>query len=438
MILSQVQQFIDANKLFDKKSRIIVGLSGGADSVALFDMLISLGYDCIAAHCNFHLRGEESNRDEAFVKNLCLGYNQPLHTIDFDTEQYASDNSISIEMAARELRYKWFENLRLELKADYIAIAHHQDDSVETVLLNLIRGTGIKGLTGINPKNGYIVRPLLSITRNDIIKYLSDKQLDFVEDYTNQEDIYTRNKIRLSVLPLLESINPSVKESIRRTAENLQQVETIYNYYIADKQSIIVSDNKISIPKLLEYIEPKAILFETLSKYGFNSASVNQIFNSLEGISGKQFFSEKYQVIKDRDCLIINKIEDSINEEFVINKLDTFLSQPIPVKIEVLKLDANLNIERSPNIFYADYDKLFFPLKLRHWKQGDWFIPFGMRGRKKISDYFSDNKFSLIEKEHCWLLCSQDDIIWIVGHRSDDRYKITNKTQQILKISIIE
>lgn len=438
MILSQVQQFIDANKLFDKKSRIIVGLSGGADSVALFDILVSLEYECTSAHCNFHLRGEESNRDEAFVRNLCQNYNLPLHTVDFDTEQYASDNSISIEMAARELRYKWFEELRIELKADYIAIAHHQDDSVETVLLNLIRGTGIKGLTGISPKNEHIVRPLLSITRNDIIKYLSDKKLDFVEDCTNQEDIYTRNKIRLNIIPLLESINPSVKESIRKTSENLQQVETIYNSYIADKQVLVVSDNKINIPKLLECIEPKAILFETLSKYGFNSASVNQIFNSLEGLSGKQFFSEEYQVIKDRDYLFISKKNDYRKEEFTINESDTLLSHPISLKIETLELNTNFKIERSPNIFYADYDKLSFPLKLRHWKQGDWFIPFGMRGRKKISDYFSDNKFHLIEKEHCWLLCSQDNIIWIVGHRSDDRYKITSNTQKLLKISIIE
>lgn len=437
MILAQIQQFITANKLFDSNSRIIIGLSGGADSVALLDILISLEYNCIAAHCNFHLRGEESNRDETFVKNLCQSYNLPLHTIDFDTEQYASDKSISIEMAARELRYQWFEKLRLEEKADYIAIAHHQDDSVETVLLNLIRGTGIKGLTGIKPKNEYIVRPLLTITRNDIIKYLSDRQLNFVEDCTNQEDIYTRNKIRLSIIPLLESINPSVKESIRKTAENLQQVESIYNNYISDKQDIVLSDNRIDIPKLLACIEPKAILFEILSKYGFNSANINQIFNSLEGISGKQFFSEDYQIVKDRDFLIISKINNSLEEVFTIDKSDRLLSHPISLQIDVVNKDANFKVERNPNIVYADYDKVSFPLKLRHWKQGDWFIPFGMKGRKKVSDYFSDNKFSLIDKKHCWLLCSQDDIIWIIGHRSDDRYKITNNTEKVLKISIL-
>lgn len=437
MIPEQVKQYIADKQLLEPGEKVVVGLSGGADSVALLNILVSLGYKCIAAHCNFHLRGAESDRDAAFVKQICEEGDIELFSVDFDTEDYARAKSISIEMAARDLRYQWFEDLCFRLGVDHVAIAHHRDDSVETVLLNLTRGTGIRGLTGIPPKNGRIVRPLLNITRYDILNYLRKNDLTFVEDSTNNEDIYTRNKLRLNVIPFLESINPSVKEAISRTSDHLLQVANIYNEYINSAKAEIVRHNKIDINRLLTYTEPEAILYEILSAYGFNSATVRQAFDSVSGISGKRFYSDEYMLIKDRDYFIIDRInEDREDDIYYIDDSVMSLSIPVSMKMEVLENDLSFTIEKEKNILYLDRDKLKYPLILRRWKQGDWFIPFGMTGKKKLSDYFSDNKFSLPDKENAWVLCSGSDIIWLVGHRSDNRYRIINSTKNILKITV--
>lgn len=438
MILSKVKQYILNNQLLNSGDKIIVGVSGGADSVAILDMLHQLGYECIVAHCNFHLRNEESNRDALFVKDLCKTYNLEFDSIDFDTNKYAADKAISIEMAARELRYNWFEELRIKHKAVSIAVAHHQDDSVETVLLNLIRGTGIRGLTGISAQNGSIIRPLLCLTRNDIIDYLSQRNISYVTDCTNKEDIYTRNKIRLNIIPLLETINPSVKDSISQTAEHLLQVKNIYLDYIDKAKSEILKENKIDIEKLIKYNEPKAILFEILSVYKFNSETIDNIFNALDGISGKIFYSNTHRVLKDRAQLIISEKEaDTNNNNFEIRETTTTLSSPVNFEIETIFNSPDLTIEKNKNILYVDKNKLNFPLTIRRWQQGDWFIPFGMKGKKKVSDYFTDQKLSLFEKENVWLLCSDDAIVWIIGYRSDDRYRITTDTSDIVKITLI-
>ena len=440
MVLSQIEQYILDNDLPDITNRIVIGVSGGADSVALLDILTRLGYECIVAHCNFHLRAEDSNRDAAFVRELCSKYGLKSHFIDFDTEVFAKENSISIEMAARKLRYDWFEEIRVATNSTHIAVAHHRDDSVETILLNLVRGTGIRGLKGISPKNGFVIRPLLVIGRVDILDYIQSRKLEFVEDYTNNEDVYTRNFIRLNVIPLLETINPSVKESIIRTSEHLVQVENIYANYIEIAKQKIVDGNKINIAKLLDQIEPKAVLYELLSPYMFNSAAVDSIFNSLNGQSGKIFLSETHKIVKDRSFLFIEKIEkgNKSDESHLINIDEigiTQISNPIILSIQVIDKAPDFSFNKSRNILYLDYDKLILPLTLRHWRQGDWFIPFGMNGRKKISDYFSDNKFSLIEKENTWLLCTQKgDIVSIIGHRSGERFKIDNETKKMIII----
>lgn len=435
MILERVKQYIEDKQLLSGGERVIVGLSGGADSVALLDMLICLGYKCVAAHCNFHLRGAESDRDASFVEKLCEEQGVDLYKVEFDTSEYAKNNAISIEMAARELRYKWFEELCTSLDISHIAVAHHRDDSIETVLLNLTRGTGIRGLTGIPPKNGRIVRPMLSISRYDILDYLNNRNLKFVEDSTNSEDIYTRNKIRLNVIPFLESINPSVREAINRTSEHLSQVANIYNAYIEHAKMQIMDGNRIKIEELLKLIEPEAILFEILSDYGFNSAVIKQVFESVDGIPGKKFYADEYMLVKDRESFIIDKIsENNEDEVFYINENNRSLTNPVKFKIELLANNPEFIIEKKNNILYLDKGKLKYPLILRRWQQGDWFIPFGMTGRKKLSDYFSDNKFSLLDKENVWVLCSGGDIVWLVGHRSDNRYRITEKTTEILKI----
>ncbi|WP_029905029.1 tRNA lysidine(34) synthetase TilS [Prevotella sp. 10(H)] len=439
MSLSKVEQYIIENELLSGGEKIIVGVSGGADSVALLDILHSFKLDCVVAHCNFHLRGEESNRDAFFVEELCKRYNLKYERIDFDTETHAEINSISIEMAARELRYNWFEQIRIIHMADKIAVAHHRDDSVETILLNLVRGTGIRGLTGIAPKNGNIIRPLLCLSRKEIIEYLKDRKLSFVEDSTNNEDLYARNKIRLNILPELETINPSVKESIAKTAEHLSQVSNIYHLYMAQVKTNIFSENKININMLIQYIEPEAILFELLSPYGFNSATVRQIFESIISQSGKIFYSETHELLKDRGFLILKEKKAISIESYTIHADEKELIHPLHLKLESISADKDFSIEKNADILYLDMDKIKFPLVLRKWKQGDWFIPFGMKGKKKVSDYFSDNKFSLFDKEAAWLLCSGDNnILWIVGYRSDERFKITDDTTKILKISFIK
>ncbi|MDR1716562.1 MAG: tRNA lysidine(34) synthetase TilS [Prevotella sp.] len=434
MDISRVEQYIVANGLLAGGEKIIVGVSGGADSVALLDILHSFGLECVVAHCNFHLRGEESNRDAFFVEELCKKYNLKYERIDFDTEAYAAINSVSIEMAARELRYNWFEQLRVIHMADKIAVAHHRDDSVETILLNLVRGTGIRGLTGIAPVNGYVIRPLLSLSRDEIVEYLKDRRLSFVDDSTNNEDMYARNKIRLNVIPVLEAINPSVKESVNKTAEHLTQVANIYYMYMAQVKANIFADNKINISMLVQYLEPEAILFELLSPYGFNSATVRQIFESVISQSGKIFYSETHELLKDRGYLILKKKDNLKIERYNIHEDESTLSRPIHLKIERTPVNGDFSIEKNPDIIYIDADKLAYPLTLRKWRQGDWFMPFGMKGKKKVSDYFSDNKFSLFDKEAAWLLCSGDDIVWIIGHRSDERFKITDETTEVVKI----
>ncbi|NDV78275.1 tRNA lysidine(34) synthetase TilS [Dysgonomonas sp. 511] len=435
MNISTIEDYIVRNGLLTGGEKVIVGVSGGADSVALLDILHSFKIECVVAHCNFHLRGQESNRDAFFVEELCQRYNLKFERIDFDTEAYAEINSISIEMAARDLRYNWFEKLRVIHLADKIAVAHHRDDSVETILLNLTRGTGIRGLTGIAPMNGYIIRPLLCIGRDEILGYLAERKLKYVEDSTNNEDLYTRNKIRLNILPLLESINPSVKEAIIRTAENLSQVNNIYQMYMAQVKKDVFADNKIDITKLIQYLEPEAILYEFLSPYGFNSATVRQIFESIVGQPGKIFYSETHELLKDRGFFLLKKKESLMIESFTVYENDATITHPINLKIEKHKKEGPFPIEKSPDVIYLDKAKVSYPLTLRHWRQGDWFVPFGMKGKKKVSDYFSDNKFSLFDKEDAWLLCSGDDILWIVGHRADDRFKIAVGTKEVIKIS---
>lgn len=436
MSISQVIQYITENQLLADNSKVIVGVSGGADSVALLDILHSLKYECVVAHCNFHLRGEESNRDAFFVEELCIKYNLKYERIDFDTEAYAELNSISIEMAARELRYNWFEQIRVIHLADRIAVAHHKDDSIETILLNLIRGTGIRGLTGINAQNKYIVRPLLCLSRNDILDYLKGRKLSYVDDSTNSEDLYTRNKIRLKIIPLLETINPSVKESINRTAEHLRQVETIYNFYIAQVKNDILENDSIDIKKLIQYIEPEAILYELLSPYKFNSATVSQIFESLISQPGKIFYSETHKLIRDRAHFVLKKREKLTVDSFTIHQDDSTIVYPVSMTIDMVEKNGDFAIEKNKNILYVDKDKINYPLIIRRWKQGDWFIPFGMKGKKKVSDYFTDQKYNIFEKEEAWLLCSGDDIVWIIGERSDERFKIETSTNKIIRMQV--
>lgn len=426
MIEKKIAQYIDNERLFTINTRIIVALSGGADSVALLRILHTLGYDCEAAHCNFHLRGTESDRDEMFVRKLCKTMKTPLHTIDFATEQYAIEKKISIEMAARELRYQWFAEIKEKTKADVIAVAHHQDDSVETVLLNLIRGTGINGLLGIRPKNGDIVRPLLCISRKEITDYLQNAGQEYMTDSTNLQDEYTRNKIRLNLLPLMQEINPLVKEHIIDTSNYLNDVNRIYNKGIEEGKQRVIEKGNIRIVPLLKEPSPEALLFEILYPLGFNAAQTKNILTMLEGQTGKQFISKDgWRVVKNRELLLIDKKEKQENPPFCLIK-------------EEKEYTKDFIIPREKHIACFDTDKLIGEINLRKWQTGDIFIPFGMKGKKKVSDYLTDRKFSIIQKENQWVLCCGDKIIWIVGERTDNRFRIDEKTKKVTVFKMSE
>lgn len=437
---NKVRKYIEKNRLLSEDSLILLGISGGADSVALLRVLLALGYRCVAVHCNFHLRGNESNRDQQFVERLCASFGVKLEICHYDTYKYASDNKISIEMAARELRYADFERLRRKYNADYIAVAHHRDDSVETLLMNLMRGTGIRGLTGIKPKNGNIIRPLLSLQRIEIEQYLQSIGQDYVTDSTNLEAEYTRNKIRLHLLPLMRAINPNTDKSIENTALHLQQAYLIYNDAVQRAIASVVKQEDgnlyINIEALLSTPSPSTILYEILSVYGYNEQLVNSIMESLNSESGKRFASNSYLLYKDRDRLVLmhnNKIDFCVDVD--LSKTDNVtLPDGRTLRFEFREGSAEIN--KSKSIATLDADKVGENLIVRLWRQGDNFVPFGMKGKKLLSDFMTDCKFDITRKRNQCVVCNDCALIWVVGERSDDRYRVTKETVRQLVISV--
>lgn len=422
MFKDKINRYITEKGLFGLTDKVLVALSGGADSVALLRVLLQLGYRCEAAHCNFHLRGAESDRDEAFVVCLCETLRVPLHKADFQTKEYAAERGISIEMAARELRYAWFESLLPVCGARVIAVAHHRDDSVETFLLNLVRGTGIKGLKGIAAVNGRVVRPMLGVSRADILDYLEALQQDYVTDSTNLVDEYMRNKIRLNVLPLLRELNPSVDDTLAETAMRLSDTSAVYQQAMHEAVQRVRKENCISIAGLLAEVAPQALLYELLYPLGFNSAQVGEVFRSLKAESGRRFLSKEWELLKDRDFLLLRPVGGEY---------------PAP---ELLVQEADkdsVEIEKDNRIAFLDADTVMQPLVLRKWQSGDAFVPFGMKGKKSVRNYLKDRKKTLFEKENQYVVCNvSGEVVWLVNERIDDRFKVTGKTQRVLVLRI--
>ena len=445
-MLHTIQTYIERHNLLHPGQSVIVGLSGGADSVALLHILTALGYPCIAAHCNFHLRADESDADADFARLTAEALRLPFLRTDFDTADYARRHGISIEMAARTLRYDWFETQRREHCAQAIAVAHHRDDNVETILLNLIRGTGLRGLCGMRPRNGHIVRPLLCVDRDSILRWLTDRGLTHREDSTNASDAYRRNFVRLRLLPLLEQLNPSVRIHLLHMADHLTDVETIYRDAIDAHRTHLINTSpdgtqRISIDALLRTPAPQALLFELLHPYGFTPSQCADIARTLNGESGRTFRSPdgRWQLLKDRHHLLLYPAPSTDNTSpdvaFTLN-LGLHPDVPLPLRIEERPVDATFQPSRSPHTATFDADHVALPLTLRRWRPGDHFIPFGMTGRKKLSDYFTDHKFSLLRKASTWILCDASGaILWIVGERTDNRFRITPSTRRALVVT---
>lgn len=434
---SKIRQYIEKCKLLKTNDLYLVALSGGADSVALLLLLKEHGFNVHAAHCNFHLRGVESDRDEAFCVELCQELGVELHRAHFDTRTYAELHKVSIEMAARELRYRWFEQLRQDIGAAGICVAHHRDDSVETVLLNLIRGTGLRGLTGIQPRNGYILRPLLCVSRVEIEAFLTEKGQKYVTDSTNLEADVLRNKVRLQVLPLLRELNPAVSENIQRTAENLGEAQEVLDAVVGKYKD----SNILELSELEKYGSSEYIVFEWLKNYGFNGNQVRQILDAECG--GIVSSAMGYDVLKDRSRLIVEKTE---NYPQGVRNVTSKPSKRIVVPEEgTYVLDENntfrvrkcaVYVSKVPHIATLDAAKVRFPLTVRRVEEGDWMVPYGMKGRKLLSDLMTDLKMNVFEKRRQLVVVdAQGVIVWAVGLRTDYRVAVGNQTKTVLEIS---
>ena len=481
-----MRRFASVHELFVYGGKYIVALSGGADSVSLLFVLKhlehELGIGVEAAHCNFHLRGAESVRDEEFCKQLCGRLDVPLHLIHFDTQAYADLHRVSIEMAARDLRYGYFENLRRDIEAQDICVAHHRDDSVETVLLNLVRGTGLRGLRGIQPRNGNIIRPLLSLSREDIVQYLDALGESYVTDSTNLHNDVKRNKIRLDVMPLLRELNPSVSQSIfessLRVGEALKVFDEAMKQSIADvttpprgctcpkctnqpvrkctNQPLLVQQSllhqqrctlqsnhplTISIDRLKQQPSPEYTLHEILSPRGFTSAQIDQIYGSLDSCSaGKIIASDSHELAFDRGSLLVQprtNVADAARSMRIPETGTYVFSDSLKIKVAAEDCGDDYVPSRAADCVCLDASDIKFPLTLRHIEQGDRFVPFGMNGMKLVSDYLTDRKKNVFEKRAQLVVTdAQQRIVWLVGERTDNRFRITPHTQQALRLTI--
>lgn len=434
-MLNKVKKYINDHRLLEADKRYLVALSGGADSVCLLLVLKQLGYQIEAVHCNFLLRGDESHRDEVFAHSLCDAYSIPFHVIHFDTRTYAQLHKISIEMAARDLRYQYFENLRRDIQADGICVAHHQDDSVETILMNLLRGTGIHGLSGIKPRNGYILRPLLCVSRKEIEAWLDERHQTYVTDSTNLEADVVRNKLRLNIIPQLHNITPSAVSNILDTAQHISEATAVYDHYMQEALKRLVDSNSIAICDLLQEPSPESLLHQWLSQYGFPSALIQSIWNSVAiSQSGAEWYSATHQLTISRGKLIVEP-KQAERPTLRIPETGVYIYDD-STKIR-LSTKEGVNIIPTPTIACLDAEKVKFPVILRPVAKGDRFTPYGMKGSKLISDYLTDRHLSVFEKRRTLVLCQSDGtILWLAGYRPDAHFCVTSSTHSTLIITL--
>ncbi len=446
--------FIKSENLFHAKDRLLLAVSGGVDSVVLCELCKHAGYDFAIAHCNFQLRGAESNADEQFVRELAKKYNVEIFVKKFVTEKYADNNKLSIQVAARKLRYAWFAELlgkvnddskQEELKAPFrgfggfLLTAHHADDNIETILMNFFKGSGINGLKGMLPKQAKIVRPLLFATKEQVLDFAEEHHLSWREDSSNSSDKYTRNYFRNQLIPGLQKVFPQVEENLVHNAERFREIHTIYENALQQitKKLITIKGTELHLPvvKLLKTAALHTVLYEIIKDFGFTAHQVGEVLKLLHSNSGKYVQSGTHRVLRNRQWLIISAVDDNSASTFLVEESDTEVVFP-GGELWVVQIDVPQGISTDPSIAQLDARDIKFPLLLRKWKTGDYFYPLGMPKKKKLSRFFIDQKMSLIQKENSWVIESDKKILWIIGHRIDDRFKIKPTTTSVLKFSL--
>lgn len=444
-MLTQFNNFISENQLFKKSDSILVAVSGGVDSMVMAELFYRGGYNFGIVHCNFGLRGAESNQDEKFVAGLAETFGVKFHVNHFKTREYAGFNKISVQMAARTLRYEWFEELIATEGYKAVATAHHLDDQIETFFINILRGTGISGLHGIMPARTNVVHPMMFAFRRQIEEFAGDEAITYREDSSNRSSKYVRNKLRHDLLPLLAEINPDFRKTITFTIDRLRETEAILNHHLNSIREKAESvDNgvvSLNIAALTKLNPVDSYLFELLQPYGFNRSVSDEVASGLNEPSGKQYFSSTHRLIKDRESLLITELGPAGIQpagEILIEEGATEIRKPVQLKFGMIDNNPLLKINRNSSVAMLDAGKITWPLRLRKWKEGDTFVPFGMVNNKKLSDYFIDNKFSIIEKENTWLLISGNEIIWLVGHRIGNSYRVTPETETVLQIEVLD
>ena len=427
--------FIDKNRLFERDGTLLAAVSGGMDSVLMVHLLQSSGYKYAIAHCNFQLRGTEADAEQQFCKQLAQQLGVPFHTVNFDTQDHATEHKISIQMAARELRYQWFEQLKLQFKYTAIALAHHQNDTIETILLNLVRGTGIAGLHGILPKNGQLVRPMLFLTREEIAQLINANGFAFVEDSSNASTKYARNKLRHEVIPKLKELNPSLEKTFESNLKHFRDLESLLELRLAELREtlLIAVGDEVQLPlDAIKALNPqRLLLFKLLEGYGFNETTIDDLIAALNKHSGKLFESSDFRLVLDRDKLIITPKTKTITKVAAINDSDNSVDYG-SYKLTLLSADSPVIVKDNLLAVSVDAEKLIYPLSVRAWQQTDSFYPLGMKARKKLSDFFISQKIPLHQKTNIPLLINgNSDIIWVGGYRIDNRYKVTENTKKV-------
>jgi tRNA(Ile)-lysidine synthase len=439
-MLLKLQQHISEKFPFLKDKKLLIALSGGLDSVVLTQLLFDLNFDISLAHCNFKLRDKESDLDALFVKEFAQNLNVAFFSTSFDTEKFAKDNKQSTQVAARNLRYDWFQKISTQNNFDFVLTAHHADDNLETFLINLIRGSGLDGFTGIPAVHKNIARPLLIFSREEILNFATENAIVWREDQSNASIKYSRNKIRHQIVPVLKEINPSLLDTFSKTIENLEESKQILTDQMKEIRSKVFrsfgkqeeASFEIDIQEINTLSNPKAYLFQLLKPYHFKE--FNDIVNLLSAQSGKKVFSKTHQLLKNRASLLLTKIDkEEAQPIYYIEENIIEITNPIALSFR----EEFQEVRKTKNTIYVSKEKLTFPLFIRKWKNGDSFYPVGMKGKKKLSKYFKDEKYSLLEKEQTWLLCNNDqNLIWIIGKRQDNRFYTSVKNKNTLRIHL--